>query len=214
MSCSNCGAPALPGSACPTCGTFQPAMASGPGDGPGAGQGAGPGGAPAAGGITADGVPVYGPGQAGAPGGVPPAGQMGPGGLPAYGQGYGQGYGPGYGPAGYGTSQYGAPYQYPPPQPYSPYQPPSYLNYPQRPRPNGLAIASLVCSCCGVLCWGFTSILGIIFGFVAKSQIRRSQGQQTGNGLATAGIIVGFVVVGLAVAAIVVDIVLTASNSS
>ncbi len=57
---------------------------------------------------------------------------------------------------------------------------------------NGLAIASLVCSCAGVLFLGVPGILGIIFGFVARAQIRKSNGAQGGDGLALAGIIVGF----------------------
>jgi uncharacterized membrane protein YhaH (DUF805 family) len=35
-------------------------------------------------------------------------------------------------------------------------------------------------------------ILGIIFGFIARGQIKRSNGEQKGDGLALAGIIVGF----------------------
>lgn len=60
---------------------------------------------------------------------------------------------------------------------------------------NGMGIASLICSIGGFLILGISSILGIIFGFVSRSQIRRSAGTQTGSGLALAGIIVGFVVV-------------------
>jgi len=36
------------------------------------------------------------------------------------------------------------------------------------------------------------AILGVIFGFVARSQIKVSAGAQRGDGLALAGIIVGF----------------------
>jgi hypothetical protein len=57
-------------------------------------------------------------------------------------------------------------------------------------RTNGLAIASLICSCAGV--FFLPAILGIVFGFVARSQITRSNGLQRGGGLAIAGIIVGF----------------------
>jgi hypothetical protein len=64
-------------------------------------------------------------------------------------------------------------------------------------RTNGLAVASLVCS----LVWlgGLGSILAIIFGFVARAQIKRSTGGVDGgggvqgNGLAIAGIIIGVV---------------------
>ena len=57
-------------------------------------------------------------------------------------------------------------------------------------RTNGLAIASLICSCAGV--FFLPAILGVAFGFVARSQITRSSGLQKGDGLAIAGIIVGF----------------------
>ncbi|MGO8826734.1 MAG: DUF4190 domain-containing protein [Acidimicrobiales bacterium] len=75
---------------------------------------------------------------------------------------------------------------------------------PARRKTNGLAIASLVCSCAGIFLIGLPAVLGIIFGFVARSQIRQSQGAQGGDGLAMAGIIVGFAVVGLLVVVFVV----------
>jgi Domain of unknown function (DUF4190) len=52
---------------------------------------------------------------------------------------------------------------------------------------NGFAIASLVLGiipCCN-------GILAIIFGFVAKNQIKQSGGTQGGDGMATAGIVLG-----------------------
>ncbi len=55
---------------------------------------------------------------------------------------------------------------------------------------NGFAIASLICSCAGL--FFLPAIAGVIFGFVARAQITRSKGLQKGNGLALAGIIVGF----------------------
>ena len=62
------------------------------------------------------------------------------------------------------------------------------------PRNNGLAIASLVCSLTAILLVGLPAIIGVVFSFVARSQIRRSNGAQTGAGMALAGIIVGFVI--------------------
>ena len=56
---------------------------------------------------------------------------------------------------------------------------------------NGLAIASLVLSLVG-LC-GIGSILAIIFGTRARREIRNSQGAQGGDGLALAGIIIGWI---------------------
>lgn len=56
---------------------------------------------------------------------------------------------------------------------------------------NQLAVWSLVASCIGFIC-GVGSIVGIILGFVAKNQIKESGGTQGGDGLATAGIVIGF----------------------
>jgi hypothetical protein len=68
---------------------------------------------------------------------------------------------------------------------------------------NGLAIASLVCSCAGLFL--LPVIPGIVFGFVARAQISRSAGAQRGDGLALAGIIVGFGWVALFVLGLVLD---------
>jgi hypothetical protein len=57
------------------------------------------------------------------------------------------------------------------------------------PSTNGLGIASLVCSCAGL--FFLPAIAGIVLGFVAHAQIRRSNGTQRGDGLAIAGIVVG-----------------------
>ena len=70
--------------------------------------------------------------------------------------------------------------------------PPSYLGQPSyRPaqRTSGLAIASFVLSLVWIL--GFGSLLAVILGLVARSNIKRSGGLQTGKGLATAGTIIG-----------------------
>jgi hypothetical protein len=102
----------------------------------------------------------------------------------------------------------GAPYggQIPTPgyPPYAPYGGPPVK------QTNGLAIASLVCACAGFLFF-LPAILGIIFGFVSRSQIRRSGGTQGGDGLALAGIIVGFAWIGLFVILIAVG---AATNNS
>jgi ABC-type spermidine/putrescine transport system permease subunit I len=63
-------------------------------------------------------------------------------------------------------------------------------------RDNGLAIASLVCSIVSIAFFALPAVLGVIFGFVARSQIRQSSGAQTGAGMASAGIIVGIVIIG------------------
>jgi Domain of unknown function (DUF4190) len=75
----------------------------------------------------------------------------------------------------------------PPPTAPSPY---GYQVSPQK-QTNGLAIVSFVLG----LIWvaGIGSLLAVIFGFVSRTKIRQSQGQQSGDGLAIAGIVLGFV---------------------
>jgi hypothetical protein len=58
-----------------------------------------------------------------------------------------------------------------------------------------LAIASLVCGIVG--CFTITAIVAIVLGFVARNQIEKSGGTQQGSGMALAGIILGFVWIGL-----------------
>jgi uncharacterized membrane protein len=72
------------------------------------------------------------------------------------------------------------------------------------PRTNGLAIASFVCAILGFLILGIPSLVGMILGFVARSQISRSQGTQKGGGLALAGIIIGALITILYIAVLVV----------
>jgi len=51
---------------------------------------------------------------------------------------------------------------------------------------NGLAITSMIMGLLGI------SPLALIFGYVAKGQIRASGGLQAGGGMATAGIVLGW----------------------
>ena len=44
-----------------------------------------------------------------------------------------------------------------------------------------------------------------MFGLIARARIRESDGSQRGNGLAMAGIVVGFAVVGLVLLVIIVN---------
>jgi hypothetical protein len=92
----------------------------------------------------------------------------------------------------------------------APSVPPAFRPSPSVPRPgtNGNAVASLVCGILGTMTMGVTAIPAIVLGHVAKRQIRGSG--QDGDGLATAGLVLGYVVVvgglllvGLLIAAIV-----------
>jgi hypothetical protein len=97
---------------------------------------------------------------------------------------------PSGGPPSYGAAPYGA-------APYSatPYYAPgtSYAPYGQGTpsKTNGLAIAALVCGIAGFILF-IPAVLGIIFGFIARAQIKNSNRTQRGEGMALAGIIVGF----------------------
>lgn len=67
---------------------------------------------------------------------------------------------------------------------------------------NPLAIVSLVLSIVGICC-GVGSIIGIILGFVALNQIKTSG--QKGEGLAKAGIIIGFVTLALGIIWVIIS---------
>jgi hypothetical protein len=79
-------------------------------------------------------------------------------------------------------------------------------------RTNGLAIASLVCGIAGFLFF-IPAVLAIVFGFVSRSQIRNSNGTQSGDGLAMAGIIVGLAWIALFVVLVIVGATTNNSNN-
>ena len=89
-----------------------------------------------------------------------------------------------------------------------PSAPPQYGGgYPQQPvyvvqnSTNGMAIASLVL---GILwLWWLGSILALIFGYIGKNQIDRSGGQQSGRGMAIAGIVLGWIGIAMLVLIII-----------
>lgn len=130
----------------------------------------------------------------GASGQVPPAAWGQPqapyGGHPGY-----QGpVPPGSGWPGTSGQPYGqAPYGYP-------YAPPQ--------RTNGMAIASMVL---GILwLYWIGSILALVFGYTAKKQIRERG--EAGGGMATAGIVLGWVGVGLLTLAVIAGVVSSTSS--
>jgi len=100
---------------------------------------------------------------------------------------------------------YGAPPAYPSAAVYG-YPPGGAYGFPAIPRNNGLAVASMVCS---FFFWvyGIPAVLAIIFGFIARSQIKRSNGAERGGGMALAGIIIGFVGIALGVALVIIVVV-------
>jgi hypothetical protein len=82
----------------------------------------------------------------------------------------------------------------------------------QPPTTSGLALASLVLS----VVWlaGVGSVLAIVFGFMARSEIRRSNGAKSGGAMAVAGIVIGFVgVAGLAPVIVGIGVLGTAATN-
>ncbi len=75
--------------------------------------------------------------------------------------------------------------------------PPSMYPVPAARATNGLAIASLVCALAGLGTCGVASIVGAIMGHVARRQIRERG--EDGDGLALAGIIIGWIIFALTV---------------
>jgi hypothetical protein len=88
------------------------------------------------------------------------------------------------------------------------------------PKNNNLAVTSLVLGIIAIpayFCYGFGilfAIAAIVTGFIARSQIKSSNGQQTGNGMALAGIIIGFILMLLVVCAVLVIAVLSLMGPS
>ncbi len=72
------------------------------------------------------------------------------------------------------------------------------------PTTNGLAIVSLVF---GVLGWTLLPFIGmivaIITGHIALGQVRRSDGAETGEGLAIAGLVLGYLALAVGFIALV-----------
>jgi hypothetical protein len=106
-------------------------------------------------------------------------------------------------PPGYGSPPYAHPGMVP--QGYPAYPPAVQTT-------NGFSIASLVLGIVWV--FGLGAILAVIFGFVARKQIRESGGRQGGGGMALAGIILGFVgIAGLILWIVFVSVVVNNINT-
>jgi uncharacterized protein DUF4190 len=97
-----------------------------------------------------------------------------------------------------------------PPSPAAGY--PGYPNAYGMPAPmaqetSGMAIASLICAF-------LVAPVGVILGHIALNQIKNSNGQLGGRGLAIAGLIIGYasIALGLVVAAFFILIIILAAN--
>ncbi|WP_328466014.1 DUF4190 domain-containing protein [Actinoplanes sp. NBC_00393] len=113
-----------------------------------------------------------------------------------------------------------------PPQPYSPpYSAPPVSGYPQSPAgypqkgypappmyqpmvvghmgppTSGWAVASMVLGIVGLLlvfcAWGIPSLLAVIFGHIGLAETKR--GEKSGQGMAVAGLVLGYILIGPAI---------------
>lgn len=117
----------------------------------------------------------------------------------------------------YGADPYSQPSPYGQPPSYGevvPYQQPGYQQPAYQPavyqaplfvapptkKNSGLAVASMVCALVGVVFWYFAfilEILALIFGIIAKKQIKERD--LKGGGMATAGIVISCILLGIEV---------------
>jgi hypothetical protein len=58
-----------------------------------------------------------------------------------------------------------------------------------------MAIASLVSSLVGLLCFGIGPLLGLVFGFIALNQIKQTG--ESGRGMAIAGIVISGAIIAM-----------------
>jgi hypothetical protein len=68
----------------------------------------------------------------------------------------------------------------------------------------------MVCSILGLCTGGFGALLGVIFGHIALSEIKKSNDYLQGRGMAIAGLIIGYAQIALGVL-LVVFVVIAAS---
>lgn len=94
---------------------------------------------------------------------------------------------------------------YPPYSPYAPYPvpyaAPVYYPWTYAPPAPGLSGWALTSMICGIISLVFlqpiTAILAIIFGYVALNEVKKSGGQVDGHGMALAGVVMGYIALGL-----------------
>ena len=72
-----------------------------------------------------------------------------------------------------------------------PYRPGSYPLVPMGPRTNSMAVASMVCGIGQIFFWFLAGVPAIVFGHIARRQIRETG--EAGDGMALAGLIMGYV---------------------
>jgi hypothetical protein len=95
----------------------------------------------------------------------------------------------------------------PPPAPPASGQQTGGYGYQSTRGTNGLAVASLVLGIAQIFICIIGGVLALVFGYIARRQIDESGGTQGGRGMAVAGIILGWIGIGLGIAYIVIVII-------
>ena len=105
-------------------------------------------------------------------------------------------------PSGAAPPQPSAPQPYVPPQPYMPPTAPQQGAYTMAATPP-TSTAATVSLVCGVLAYVFLPVIGaiiaVVAGHMARKEIRNSGGQIGGSGMATAGLVLGYIQIALTV---------------
>ena len=87
--------------------------------------------------------------------------------------------------------------------PYGYYDTPAYVCAWQAPpatQTSSFAIASLVCSLASWIVIPFVgAVAAVVLGHIARHEIRHSYGQKSGNGLAMAGLVIGYIQIALSI---------------
>ena len=96
-----------------------------------------------------------------------------------------------------------APYPYPEPYPYPDAAPGYYYPWmytPPAPRLGTWALVSMICGAVSIATFqSVLAILAVIFGFIGLNEVKKSQGTVEGRGFAIAGIVTGFISIGLTI---------------
>ncbi len=85
----------------------------------------------------------------------------------------------------------------PPPPAYAP-GPPGYVPVPHQ-QTDGMAVAALILGIAGFFFCPLVGVLAVIFGYMGRRNIRESGGRLGGEGFCLAGIILGFIQIGIVV---------------
>ena len=101
------------------------------------------------------------------------------------------------------TAPYPNSYAYPEPYPY----PDAALGYyypwtyaPPAPRLGAWALVSMICGAISIATFqSVLAILAVIFGFIGLNEVKKSQGTVEGRGFAIAGIVTGFISIGITI---------------